>query len=63
MNPQTAVWESYGSDASISKRYGQSALSGLVCIATENTHGYEIIPREGLLTCAKLLTAYIVAPI
>jgi len=62
MNPQTAVWESYGSDASISKRYGQSALSGLLCIPTENTHGYEIIPREGLLKCAQLLASYMLAP-
>ncbi|MFC1538456.1 M42 family metallopeptidase [Candidatus Latescibacterota bacterium] len=63
MEPQTAVWESYGSDASISKRYGQTARSGLLCIATENTHGYEIIPREGLLTCARLLASYVVAPV
>jgi len=63
MNPQTAVWESYGSDASISKRYGQSAQSGLLCIATENTHGYEIIPREGLSTCAKLLAEYMKRPV
>jgi len=63
MEPQTAVWESFGSDASISKRYGQSALSGLLCIATENTHGYEIIPREGLLTCAQLLAEYVKAPV
>lgn len=62
MVPQTAVWESYGSDASISKRYGQSALSGLLCIATENTHGYEIIPREGMLKCAKVLASYMLAP-
>ena len=62
MNPQTAVWESYSSDASISQRYGQSAVSGLLCIATENTHGFEIVPREGLLTCAKVLAAYMAAP-
>ena len=62
MNPQTAVWESYGSDASITKRYGQSALAGLLCIATENTHGYEIITREGLMTSARLLAAYLKAP-
>ena len=63
MKPQTAVWESYGSDATISKRYGQSALSGLLCIATENTHGYEIITREGLLSCARLLAAYVKEPV
>ena len=60
---QTAVWESYGSDASISKRYGQSALSGLLCIATENTHGYEIITKEGLLSSARLLAEYMKKPV
>ena len=63
MEPQTAVWASYGSDASISKRYGQSARSGLLCIATENTHGFEIIPREGLMKCAKLLASYMKEPV
>ena len=63
MEPQTAVWASYGSDASISKRYGQSARSGLLCIATENTHGFEIIPREGLMKCARLLASYMKEPV
>ncbi|MFC1551837.1 M42 family metallopeptidase [Candidatus Latescibacterota bacterium] len=63
MEPQTAVWESYGSDASITKKYGHTARSGLLCIPTENTHGYEIIPREGLLSCARLLASYLEAPV
>ena len=63
MEPQTAVWASFGSDASISKRYGQTARSGLICIATENTHGFEIIPREGLMKCARLLAAYMKEPV
>lgn len=63
MKPQTASWESYGSDASIANRYGHTALSGLLCIATENTHGYEIIPKEGLVTCSRLLAAYMEKPV
>ena len=63
MDPQTAVWASYGTDASISKRYGQSGQTGLLCIATENTHGYEIIPREGLMRCARVLSAFLQAPV
>jgi len=63
MKPQTAVWTSYGSDASITKKYGTTGLSGLITIATENTHGYEIIPKEGLTTCAKVLAAYMKAPV
>lgn len=62
MNPQCAYWQSYGSDASIAKAHGQTALAGLLCIATENTHGFEIIPRDGLGTCARLLAEYLVAP-
>jgi putative aminopeptidase FrvX len=62
MTPQCALWQSYGSDASISKAHGQTAQAGLLCIATENTHGFEIIPREGLIRCAKLLAAYLEDP-
>lgn len=63
MKPQTAAWESYGSDASLSKRYGHTGQSGLLCIATENTHGYEIIQSEGLINCSRLLTAYMEKPL
>jgi len=63
MEPQTGVWSRYGSDASITRQHGHTARSGLVCIATENTHGYEIVPREGLLTCARLLEAFCREPV
>lgn len=63
MEPQCAFWASYGSDASMSKGYGQTAQAGLLCIATENTHGFEIIPREGLARCARLLAAYLEDPV
>ncbi len=63
MEPQTAVWERYGSDASIPKRSGQAGRAGLICIATENTHGYEIIPRDGLQKCGELLEAYLKEPV
>ena len=62
LRPQTAYWESYGSDASISKSVGNTPQSGLLCIPTENTHGYEIVPREAIETCARLLAAYLQAP-
>lgn len=61
-NPQRAVWENFGSDASISKSYGQSAQIGLISIPTLNTHGFEIIRRESLKTCADLLFAFLQAP-
>lgn len=59
LKPQCATWGNYGSDASASKRYGQSAQSGLVCIPTRNTHGFEIIHRDGIAHAAKLLKAYL----
>lgn len=61
-NPQRAVWENFGSDASISKSYGQSARVGLISIPTQNTHGFEIILRESIKTCADLLVAFLKEP-
>ncbi len=63
MQPQTGLWSRYGSDASITKQYGHTARSGLLCIATQNTHGYEIIQREGLLACARVLEEFCREPV
>jgi len=54
-----ATWSNYGSDASLAKRRGQTAQSALVCIPTENTHGFEIIHSEGILNDAKVLTQFL----
>jgi len=62
MSPQCAFWQSYGSDASIPKSYGQTAQAGLLCIATENTHGFEIIQKDGIGRCARLLAEYLERP-
>ncbi len=62
MDPQCAYWQSYASDASMAKAVGQTPRAGLLCIPTENTHGYEIIPRNGLHRCAELLAAYLEKP-
>ncbi len=56
---QCATWSNYGSDASLAKRHGQTAQSALVCIPTENTHGFEIIHSEGILNAAKLLAQFL----
>lgn len=63
LSPQCALWQSYASDASLSKATGQTAQAGLLCIATENTHGFEVIPRKGLAHCARLLAAYLEKPV
>lgn len=61
-NPQYAVFETYGSDASIAQSLGQSAKAALLCLPVENTHGYEIAHKEGLNRCIDLLHAYLSQP-
>ncbi len=56
---QTACWESYGSDGSIPKKYGQAPRAALICFPTENTHGYEMIHRDAMESSAKLLQGYL----
>ena len=62
MDPQCAYWQSYASDATMAKSAGQTPQAGLLCIPTENTHGFEIIPRNSLDRCAALLAAYLEKP-
>lgn len=63
LDPQVATWESYGSDASYSKYYGQAPKAALICIPTDNTHGFELIQKDGIKNCSKLLTAYLKNPV
>jgi putative aminopeptidase FrvX len=56
---QKALFGSYGSDASITQHYGLSAKSVLLAIPTENTHGFEIIHKDGIESCANLLAAFL----
>ncbi len=56
---QTATWENYGSDASIPKKYGQTPRAALVCFPTENTHGFEVIHKNAMSNCAKLVASYL----
>ncbi|MFH0922039.1 MAG: hypothetical protein V1913_16960 [Fibrobacterota bacterium] len=63
MVPQHAYFESYGSDASISRTTGHAAKTGLLCVPTENTHGFEILPKAALESCARLLAGYLEAPV
>lgn len=59
LEPQQAIFGSYGSDASLPKSYGLTAKAALIAIPTENTHGYEIIHRDGINKCAELLYSYL----
>jgi putative aminopeptidase FrvX len=58
-HPQRAVFETYGSDASIAHSRGQAARAALLCFPVENTHGYEITNPESLSRCVDLLSAYL----
>lgn len=59
LQPQCAIWEGYGSDASLAYSRGQSAKAALLCFPVENTHGYEITHKNSLEQCATLLEAYL----
>jgi putative aminopeptidase FrvX len=59
LQPQCAIWGSYGSDASLAQSRGQSAKAALLCFPVENTHGYEITHQKSLSQCASLLEAYL----
>jgi putative aminopeptidase FrvX len=61
LEPQTAVWEGYGSDASIAKKYGQTPRAALVCFPTENTHGFEVIHKNAMKGIADLLASFLLS--
>lgn len=60
IEPQQAVFGSYGSDASLAKSYGLTAKAALLALPTENTHGYEIIHKDAISQCAELLYSYLI---
>lgn len=61
-NVQKAVVTSYASDSSIARANGLVARSALLGYPGDNTHGYEICAREGVLNTARLLLAYLLEP-
>ncbi len=54
LNIQPAVFENFGSDASAITCRGLTGRSALLCIPTLNTHGFELIHRNGVGALAKL---------
>ena len=59
---QKAVVTSYASDSSISRAYGHVARAALIGYPGDNTHGYEICSREGIINTTRLLLAYLLDP-
>ncbi len=56
---QRAVFANYGSDASIAKRYGQTAKAALLTFPVANTHGYEVMHKDALDELSSLIAAYL----
>ncbi len=58
-SPKAATFGRYGSDSSIAKMYGQIGRNALICIPTENTHGYEVIHQNSIEKCSELLLEFL----
>lgn len=59
IEPQIAVYENLGSDASIAKSFGHVAKALMIGIPTSNTHGFEIIHKHSIVAAANLLIQYL----
>jgi len=57
------VVTSYASDSSISRAYGHVARAVLIGYPGDNTHGYEICSRAGIVHTAQLLLSYLRNPL
>jgi putative aminopeptidase FrvX len=60
--PQSAVYESFGSDGSQAKSKGQTPLAGLISLPTLSTHGYEVQHRDTVGRTTRLLAEYLRRP-
>jgi putative aminopeptidase FrvX len=59
IDTQYACVTNFGSDASVSYRYGYVPQAACIGYPTENTHGFEIAHLEGIENTAKLLAEYL----
>lgn len=55
---QLATISGFGSDASISMKYGHVPRATCVGFPTQNTHGYEITHLGAIANCIEILRAY-----
>jgi putative aminopeptidase FrvX len=63
VDPQTAVWQSFDSDASQAKASGQAAQAALLSLPTLSTHGYEVLHSGTVDRTARLLAAFLGRPL
>lgn len=59
MHVQTATFSTFKTDVSHAKSAGQSPFSGLICLPTKNTHGYEIVHQKAIPNTARLLESFL----
>ncbi|MGY1609047.1 MULTISPECIES: M42 family metallopeptidase [unclassified Geodermatophilus] len=63
LDPQTAVWQSFDSDASQAQASGQTARAALLSLPTLSTHGYEVLHAGTVDRTARLLAAFLSRPL
>jgi putative aminopeptidase FrvX len=61
-SPQAAVLGAFESDASHAKASGLAAQTGLLCLPTLNTHGYEIVRRDAISEIAGVVVDFVSGP-
>ena len=57
--PQVALLVDFASDASAILSMGAMGKAGCIAIPTENTHGFEIVLKEGIDACASALFEFV----
>jgi putative aminopeptidase FrvX len=62
-DPQPAVLGAFESDASHAKSNGHTAAAGLLCLPTLSTHGYEVVPRDGIGAMSDVLVEFLMQPV
>ncbi|ESR27399.1 hypothetical protein [Lutibaculum baratangense] len=59
IRPQLALLEFFASDASASEASGLKPQTAVICIPTQNTHGFEVIHKGAIDTMARVLVRHL----
>lgn len=61
VTPQLAVLEDFASDASASIAAGLKPQTAVLCVPTQNTHGFEVIHKAAIPTFVRVLTRFLLS--
>lgn len=61
MEPQLALLVDFASDASAAISSGLKPQTAVMCIPTQNTHGFEVIHRGAIPTFARVLSRFLLS--